>query len=130
MKAVREVATFRSRRFLPILPEASQLRPGVYGAELAFWLAGKLAQQGVVTRYPVAGDGCWLLEYEVEEGAAFQLRCVNAAGSDAGWRIALASDSPASFGQARSLVNALRFVLHAGVPRADIDWRYDMDSQA
>lgn len=130
MKAVREVATFRSRRFLPILPEASQLRPGVYGAELAFWLAGKLAQQGVVTRYPVAGDGCWLLEYEVEEGAAFQLRCVNAAGSDAGWRIALASDNPASFGQARSLVNALRFVLHAGVPRADIDWRYDMDSQA
>ena len=59
MKAMREVARFRSRRFLPVLPEASQVEPGVYGAELAFWLAEKLARQGVVTRYPVAGEGCW-----------------------------------------------------------------------
>ena len=61
MTDIREVATFRSARFVPILPDACQLEPRIYGAELAFWLAGKLARQGVVTSYPVAGSppGCW-----------------------------------------------------------------------
>lgn len=124
---MREVATFRSRRFVPVLPDASQVEPGVYGAELAFWLAGKLAQRGIVTRYPVAGQGCWVLEYAAEEGAAFRVMCANVAGSDVHWRIALGAEEPASFGQAQPLVNALRFVLHAGVPRQDIDWRYEVD---
>lgn len=130
---VREIAAFRSRRFVPILPEACQLEPGVHGAELAFWLAGKLAGQGVVTSYPVARDGCWILEYETQAGGDFELICTNIDGSDGYWRVALRrrndggfASGAASFGAAQALVNAIRFVLHAAVPKEEIEWRHDI----
>jgi len=130
MKAVRELVRFRSRRFAPVLPGACQLQPHTYGAELAFWLAGKLARQGVATSYPVAGEGCWLLRFETEAGAVFELRCVNVGGSDEHWRIALAGEPGAALETAQPLVNALRFVLHAAVPRADLDWRAALAADA
>lgn len=116
MTDIREVATFKSARFVPILPDACQLEPRIYGAELAFWLAGKLARQGVVTSYPVAGESAWVLEHPSAE-----VLCVNAGGSDTHWRIALATPH----GEVQALVNAIRFVLYAAVPSTDIDWRYD-----
>ena len=61
------------------------------------------------------------------EGAAFRVTCANVAGSDVHWRIALEGERPASFEHAQPLVNAIRFVLHAGAPREDIDWRYEVD---
>jgi hypothetical protein len=121
MKEIRELAGFRSRRFSPILPEACQVKPRAYGAELAFWLAGKLARQGVVTSYPVAGRLGWTLE---SDGSCSVL-CANVDGSDEHWRIALACSDGFSAEKARSLVNAIRFVLHAAVSSEDIDWRYD-----
>jgi hypothetical protein len=121
MKEIRELALFRSRRFLPVLPDECQVNPRTYGAELAFWLAGKLARQGVVTSYPVATDAGWRLE----SGHSFRVLCTNVAGSDEQWRIALARCDGTAHEEARGLVNAIRFVLHAAVPRADIDWHHD-----
>ncbi len=54
---------FQSDAFRPFLPEACQTNPGVYGFELAAWLAQALAQQGVITSYPVAEDWGWFIEY-------------------------------------------------------------------
>lgn len=125
MKAVRELARFRSRRFVPILPEACQLAPKTYGAELAFWLAGKLALQGIATGYPAPGERCWLLRWEPQAGAVFEVVCVNCEGSKEHWRVALVRDDGAggaSFDAAQPLVNAIRFVLHAAVPRGEIAW--------
>lgn len=123
MREVRDIAVFHSSRFKPILPDACQVGPRTYGAELAFWLAGKLAKQGVVTSYPVAADTGWMLSFAAAGGTVFQVLCANVDGSDTHWRLSLACDSP-SLDAARDLVNAIRFVVHAAVPRADIDWRY------
>jgi hypothetical protein len=40
---------FRSPLFTPFLSEDAQVNPGVYGAELAFWLAQRLAAIGIHT---------------------------------------------------------------------------------
>src|SRR5262245_29293448 len=54
MEELRDIA--RSERFSPVLPDESQVNPGVYGAELAFWLCAELAALGVITSYPVSED--------------------------------------------------------------------------
>jgi hypothetical protein len=43
---------FESQMFRPYLSEEAQVNPGVFGAELAFWLSRQLAQRGVTTSYP------------------------------------------------------------------------------
>lgn len=43
--------TFKSDLFKPFLPEEAQVNPNCYGAELAYWLAQKLAENGFVTSY-------------------------------------------------------------------------------
>ena len=124
MSTVRELARFRSRRFAPLLPEACQLGPGSYGAELAFWLAGKLARHGVVTSYPARGEGGWLLGFTAADGTAFQVLCRNVDGSDEDWLLALVPCMP-GHEAARPLLNAIRQVLHASVPKTDIAWLYE-----
>ena len=131
MKDIRDVAEFKSGRFLPILPDKCQVNPRTYGAELAFWLAGKLAQQGIVTSYPEPEDWCWMLEFEADERAFFQIICSNVEGSDQHWSISIArcgrgwfNRATPSFEKAQGLVNAIRFVLYAAVPPEDIDWHY------
>ena len=129
---MRDIAAFRSGRFKPILPDTCQVNPRRYGAELAFWLAGKLAQQGVVTSYPVAEDWGWMLSFDAGQGVVFHILCGNIDGSDEHWGLSLGRKgtgwfgrAAASFEAAQPLVNAIRFVLHAAVPSQDIDWLYD-----
>jgi hypothetical protein len=54
---------FSSDKFSPYLPEEAQQNPGVYGFELADWLARSLAQRGLVTSYPIGEDWGWFIEY-------------------------------------------------------------------
>ena len=54
---------FQSDRFLPFLAEDAQANPGVYGFELATWLAQTLGSRGLATSYPLGEDWGWLLEY-------------------------------------------------------------------
>ncbi len=58
---------FRTTRFLPYLPEASQVNPGAYGFELAQWLSQALMQAGIVTSYPLGEDWGWFIEYFEDE---------------------------------------------------------------
>jgi hypothetical protein len=76
---------FDSDKFLPFLPEESQGSPGVYGFELATWLAEALAKRGVVTTYPLGEDWGWLLEYFQGE-LEVAIGCSSVCGEDEGYR--------------------------------------------
>ena len=93
MKPVWSVE-FASREFAPVLPEVCQVNPGVYGFELAFWLAEALASRGIVTSYPGAEDWGWYLGFE-EDNARLLIGC---GGSIETWTIFVAP-SPKWFGK-------------------------------
>ncbi|AKJ28932.1 hypothetical protein [Caldimonas brevitalea] len=75
---------FCSDEFLPCLPEECQTNPGVYGFELAFWLARALAAQGFVTSYPMEEDWGWFIEYTHGE-LEVTVGCCSAAEEGAGY---------------------------------------------
>ncbi len=58
---------FSTDKFTPYLPEDAQQNPGAYGFELADWLARSLAQQDLITSYPVGEDWGWFIEYLQDE---------------------------------------------------------------
>ena len=60
---------FETDKFLPFLPEECQSNPGVYGFELAAWLAENLAKRGITTSYPLGEDWGWLIEFINNETA-------------------------------------------------------------
>ena len=60
----------KSGAFLPFLPEEAQANPGVYGFELASWLAQELAGRGMPTSYPAREDWGWLIEHKGAGGGA------------------------------------------------------------
>ena len=66
---------FTSQKFLPMLPEECQQNPGVYGFELAWWLAVSLAKQGVATSYPLGEDWGWFLEFTDAQDAEYRIGC-------------------------------------------------------
>jgi hypothetical protein len=76
---------FSSPKFLPLLPEDCQGNPGVYGFELAWWLAQALAKNGVVTSYPLGEDWGWLIEHITPEGAEFTIGCSSMAEEGDGY---------------------------------------------
>ena len=75
---------FTSSEFLPLLPEECQGNPGVYGFELAWWLAQTLAATGVVTSYPVGEDWGWLIEHVNSEETEFTIGCASMADEGEG----------------------------------------------
>lgn len=77
---------FTSTEFLPLLPEACQGNPGVYGFELAWWLAQALAQQGIVTSYPLGEDWGWLVEHIDAAETEFTIGCASVAEEGDGYR--------------------------------------------
>jgi len=77
---------FSSAKFLPTLPEDCQPNPGVYGFELALWLAQSLCRQGIVTGYPCAEDWGWCLDYAPTEELRLTIACVSLCAAEAGYR--------------------------------------------
>jgi hypothetical protein len=121
--------TFKSERFRPVLPEASQVNPGRYGAELAFWLCTELARAGVVTSYPNYEDWGWFIEYVTESGDEYWLCCGNVDGSDDEWLCFLQPKGKGLFGRqkaalesAEPLLRALARVLDAEPSIGDVQW--------
>lgn len=88
-RAARETVMWRiefsSSEFLPLLPEECQGNPGVYGFELAWWLAQALAARGIVTSYPVGEDWGWLIEYIDPQEAEFTIGCASMTGEGEGY---------------------------------------------
>jgi hypothetical protein len=76
---------FSSVKFLPLLPEACQGNPGVYGFELAWWLAQALTRRGVVTSYPLGEDWGWLIEYISPSETEFTIGCSSMANEGEGY---------------------------------------------
>lgn len=76
---------FTSAEFLPRLPESCQGNPGVYGFELAWWLAQALAEQGIVTSYPLGEDWGWLIEYVDASEREFTIGCASMADEGEGY---------------------------------------------
>ena len=120
---------FSSKLFSPYLPEEAQVNPGVFAAELAFWLSRQLARHGVTTSYPNSEDWGWFIEYLTDDGNEYWLCCANRYGAEDQWRCYLEPKSKGLFGRntapvegARLLVQALRDVL-AGEPGInDVTW--------
>lgn len=132
MDTVREIVEFTSEAFRPTLPEESQVNPGRYGAELAFWLCTELARRGVVTSYPNSEDWGWFIEYFPGTSAEFAVLCGNVDGSADRWLLCLkrhprkmfGRDKP-PFSEAASLVAAVREAVQSVAPASAIDWRWD-----
>jgi hypothetical protein len=126
----RPKVIFKSPRFRPVLPDASQVNPGVYGAELAWWLCLQLAQAGVVTSYPIAEDWGWLVEYITAGGDEYWLGCGNVDGADDQWLCFLEPKAKGLFGRrkpplegAAPLLRALAGVLTAEPSVTDVQWQ-------
>lgn len=120
---------FDSPLFRPFLPEDSQVNPQIYGAELAFWLAGRLAARGVITSYPEYEDWGWFLEYITAAGDEFWLCCGNREGEAEKWLCYLNPKARGFFGRrkpgpenARPLLEALRQVLEAEAGITNVRW--------
>jgi hypothetical protein len=79
-------ARFESTRFGPLRPESEQVNPGVYGEELARWLAARLTEtEGSEPRVDYE-DWAWLVELPLGKGHAW-IFCANEYGSDDVWMI-------------------------------------------
>lgn len=76
---------FSSAKFLPTLPEDCQANPGVYGFELALWLAQALCRQGIVTGYPSADDWGWCLDYAPTDALRLTIACASLCAAEEGY---------------------------------------------
>jgi len=121
--------TFTSPRFRPVLPDDSQVNPGVYGGELAWWLCLQLAQAGVYTSYPIAEDWGWLLEYITPGGDEYWLGCGNVDGTDDQWLCFLEPKAKGLLGRrkpplsgAAPLLKALAQVLASEPSVSGVHW--------
>ena len=132
MNTIRDLAEFQSDRFAPVLPEESQVNPGCYGAELAFWLCQRLCEQGVVTSYPDYEDWGWLLSYATPAGDEFALHCGNIGQARNQWLISLRRYGRKAFGlskpsydRAQELIEAVRHVLESESSITELVWKVD-----
>lgn len=121
MTDIRDIATFRSSLFSPVLPDECQVNPGRFGAELAFWLARELyLKHGIATSYPDHEDWGWLLSYSTEDGAEFALHCGNIDGTSDAWLVSVRQYGRGLFGRnkpgfeaAAALLTAVTAVLRS-----------------
>ena len=131
MDIPKDIVEFRSERFAPVLSEERQVSPGVYGAELAFWLCAELARHGVATSYPRSEDWGWYLEFATDSGSEFAVHCGNIGGARDRWRLSLRPHARKVFGRdkppysdAAPLLSAIRLAVESVAQPADIDWLY------
>ena len=132
MDSLRDIARFKSEHFVPVLPEGSQVNPGVYGAELAFWLGAELARAGVVTSYPNAEDWGWFIEFLPASGSEFAVHCGNEEGARDRWLLSLRRHARKMFGrdkpsyeEASKLIATIRGLLTASPYVQEMEWLYD-----
>jgi hypothetical protein len=126
-----DTVIFKSLRFRPVLPEDSQVNPGRYGAELAFWLCLELAKLNLITSYPNYEDWGWFLEYTSGHGEEFRLCCGNIDGTDDEWQCFVEPLSKGFFkgkadlASASRLLEAVDQILKATPDITEIEWTRD-----
>jgi len=131
MPDLTDIAHFRSDKFTPILPEDSQVNPGVYGAELAFWLCTVLAQAGIGTTYPESEDWGWFFEYHTERGSEFAIHCGNVSGYKNRWMLSLRRFGRKMFGRDKPpfaeisiVTDAIKQCLESETTVTDLEWHF------
>ena len=105
------------------------MNAGVYGAELAYWLAMELAKAGVVTSYPNAEDWGWFLDYAPSPSSEFVVHCGNIGGARDHWLLSLrrfgrkefGRDKP-SFSEAARLIEGIKAVIARTPGIVDVKW--------
>jgi hypothetical protein len=120
---------FKSDLFKPFLPEESQVNPGRYGAELAYWLSKKLSEKGIFTSYPDFEDWGWYIEFITEDGDEYWLCCGNVYETEMEWHIFLDPKAKGLFGRkkvnvenAHSLISTVKIVLEECDQISEIEW--------
>ncbi|MFC0250669.1 hypothetical protein [Massilia consociata] len=120
---------FDSELFRPYLPDESQVSPGHYGAELAFWLSRKLAQRGVITSYPQREDWGWFIDYRSQDGHAYRLCCASRESSGDKWHCHVDRKTKSLFGRSKApiegaapLIRALYDVLMEEQGIRNVSW--------
>ena len=134
MDGLVDLAEFTADSLAPRLPESCQVNPGVYGAELASWLAFELAERSVVTSYPGQEDWGWYIDFSTEDGSEFAVHCGNIGESRERWGLQLrrfgrklfGRDKP-PFSDAAPLVDAIRAILESSPEVTSLEWRYPGD---
>jgi hypothetical protein len=123
---------FNSMLFRPVLPDEGQINPGLYGAELAYWLCNELAKAGVFTSYPNHEDWCWFIEYITPDGDEFWLCCENIDGTDDKWHCYLRPLGRKLFGRdkapiekAKPLIDVIKQILENTKGIENIKWSYE-----
>ncbi len=104
---------FDSEMFRPYLPDEAQVNPGVYGAELTFWLSRQLASRGVITSYPNYEDWGWFIEYDTEDGNEYWLRCANRGRDQDKWQCYLDPKARNIFGRNKAPVAGAHLLMRA-----------------
>ncbi|NRF71376.1 hypothetical protein HLB44_30765 [Aquincola sp. S2] len=75
---------FASAKFLPFLPEECQENPGVYGFELALWVAQRLIEAGIASGYPFGEDWGWFVEC-IDDQAEIRIGCSSVSNEGDGY---------------------------------------------
>jgi hypothetical protein len=133
MDTLKYIVEFRSKDFVPFLPDEAQVNPEVYGAELAFWLSASLAGRGVVTSYPQSEDWGWYIEFFTDSGSEFAIHCCNVDGSKDRWLLSLrrfprkmfGRDKP-PFSEASKLVAGVREAISALNSASEVIWHWEV----
>ena len=134
--ALCDLAEFTSAEFRPFLRDEDQVNPGVYGAELAFWLASELAKREVFTTYPNSEDWGWYIEYITPDGAEFAVHCGNMREVPDRWGLHLRRHGRKIFGRdkppfslAAPLIDAIHDTLKSHPGISDLEWMYRPSEQ-
>ena len=124
-----DIAEFVSAKFEPILPEDHQVNPGVYGAELAYWLCKELALGGIFTSYPQHEDWGWYIEFITENGSEFAVHIGNVYGAKNRWLLSLRRYGGRLFGQKRppisdaeTMLSAIKEILESEPAVSELKW--------
>ena len=119
---------FNSDLFHPHLADEAQVNPGVYGAELAWWLGKELAKKGVPTTYPESEDWGWFIEYIVDDNE-YSLCCANVENRTNEWHIYLNPHAKSLFGRKKAkiedahlLISALKELLEKNKEIINVVW--------
>lgn len=121
---------FRSQNFRPLRPEEDQVNPGVYGEELARWVATRLVESGSIEPRVDFEDFAWLVELPFGDATAWLL-CANECGSDEIWMIDV-REAPRFLGWVRrpklpanellDLCTKIHAILAAETGLSEIEW--------
>ena len=127
---ITTTARFKSTRFRPLRPESEQVNPGVYGEELARWLAARLRERGDAEPRVDYEDFAWLVELGLGAGDAW-IFCANEYGSSDVWMIDV-RPRPRFLGWFRSpavtpddlfgLCRRLHVILSSEATVTDLEW--------